>query len=648
MPAWMASVLQTLLDFSRVLNASIAASWMVLAVIALRFLLKRAPKWSHVALWGLVALRLLLPFSIESSFSLIPSAETVPQELLRCQGTELHNPAYLNIVSNPNNWGEFSVPVGKTVDSLQWDMVEMTPLWLAGMGVLVLYIAVSYWLLRRRVATAVRYRDNIFQSEHVDSPFVLGIFKPVIYLPFQMEGQSVEHVVAHEQAHIRRRDHWWKPLGFLLLTVHWFNPLLWYAYTLFCRDMELACDEKVIRELDHGRRADYAQALVSCSAHRRAVAACPLAFGEVGVKERVKAVMHYRKPSFWLIALAVAACAVAAVCFLTDPVEMTQAEDQYYLRIGASGVKEIQVSQPGSSGGVVNADGSLFRKGDRVWLEQLDGVADLRGVSITALDRNGKSVYLFSVPASASDEELAKLVNADDWLVAPKVPMKERPVDGEVLHLGLNAEIIGIDAEAQVLYVKDMDENAAVFGERCAIDCAKAIREHCLIYVNYSAEGDVRSIDFSDFRVGDAVIVDLYDGEKQQALKGSATAEQIQLSTQRMNQPDVVHYPAHKALYEPTPAEQIEETIENEEFVISRLHYETLDGKWACEGYTYRYRLEISGRLHNAAGNTAYIVLSNTREIGFDETWKASGISSDLADYFDPAVAVIVGSRFFS
>ena len=172
-----------------------------------------------------------------------------------------------------------------------------------------------------------------------------------------------------------------------------------------------------------------------------------------------------------------------------------------------------------SSGGIVNADGSLFRKGDRVWLEQLDGVADLRGVSITALDRNGKSVYLFSVPASASDEELAKLVNADDWLIAPKAPMKERPVDGEVLHLGLNAEIIGIDAEAQVLYVKDMDENAAVFGERCAIDCAKAIREHCLIYVNYSAEGDVRSIDFSDFRVGDAVIVDLYDGEKQQALQ---------------------------------------------------------------------------------------------------------------------------------
>lgn len=193
---------------------------------------------------------------------------------------------------------------------------------------LALYTAISYWRLRRKVDTAVRYEDNIFQSENVGSPFVLGIIKPKIYLPFKMDEQDMEHVVAHEQAHIRRKDHWWKPLGFLLLTIHWFNPLMWLAYVLLCRDIELACDEKVIKELGNEQRADYTQALVACSVNRRMIAACPLAFGEVGVKERVKSVMNYKKPAFWIIILAVIACVVVVVCFLTNP-----KQDSYTLRI---------------------------------------------------------------------------------------------------------------------------------------------------------------------------------------------------------------------------------------------------------------------------------------------------------------------------
>ena len=195
-------------------------------------------------------------------------------------------------------------------------------------GFSALYTAISYWRLRRKVDTAVRYEDNIFQSENVGSPFVLGIIKPKIYLPFKMDEQDMEHVVAHEQAHIRRKDHWWKPLGFLLLTIHWFNPLMWLAYVLLCRDIELACDEKVIKELGNEQRADYTQALVACSVNRRMIAACPLAFGEVGVKERVKSVMNYKKPAFWIIILAVIACVVVVVCFLTNP-----KQDSYTLRI---------------------------------------------------------------------------------------------------------------------------------------------------------------------------------------------------------------------------------------------------------------------------------------------------------------------------
>ena len=316
---WLSTTMEYVLDFSNILNASIAASWMVLAVIVMRFLLKKAPRWTHVALWGLVAVRLLLPFSIESAFSLIPSTQTVPQEILVYEGEKLQNTAFLDIVSNPAFSQSVTVEVGETVDRVQISLVQMTPIWILGMVALLIYTVISYWRLRRKVSEAVILRDNIFQSENVASPFVLGLFRPRIYLPYNMDGQDLSHVVAHEQAHIRRRDHWWKPLGFLLLTIHWFNPLMWLAYVLLCRDIELACDEKVIKELGNEQRADYTQALVACSVNRRMIAACPLAFGEVGVKERVKSVMNYKKPAFWVVVLAVIACVVVAVCFLTNP-----------------------------------------------------------------------------------------------------------------------------------------------------------------------------------------------------------------------------------------------------------------------------------------------------------------------------------------
>lgn len=319
MMEWTANVAEEILDFSKVLNASISTSWLILVVVLLRFLLKKAPKWIHVALWGVVAVRLLLPFSIESAFSLIPSAETVPQEILRYEGARLQESAYFDVISNPVFDRDTTVQIGQTVDRLQTQMGNMTFIWLMGMVVLLLYTAFSYGSLRRKVSEAVILQDNIFQSENVTSPFVLGILRPRIYLPYKMNGQDLKHVVAHEQAHIRRKDHWWKPLGFLLLTIHWFNPLMWLAYVLLCRDIELACDEKVIKELGNEQRADYTQALVTCSVNRRTITACPLAFGEVGVRERVKSVMNYKKPAFWSVILALVACAVTAVCFLTNP-----------------------------------------------------------------------------------------------------------------------------------------------------------------------------------------------------------------------------------------------------------------------------------------------------------------------------------------
>ena len=321
MQNWIASALQSVMDVSNVLNASAAASWLVLVVIMLRFLLKKVPKGLHVALWGLVAVRLLMPISIESGFSLLPSAEIVTKELLQAGPVPGAQPAYLEIVSNPSYGREITVELDRSIGSFQWDLLGITFVWLAGIAILAAYTTISYWRLCRKVDTAVRYRENIFRSEQAASPFVLGVFRPKIFLPFTMDGQALEYVVAHEQAHIRRRDHWWKPLGFLLLTVHWFNPLMWLAYVLLCRDIELACDEKVIKDLGNDQRADYSRALVVCSVNRRVLAASPLAFGEVGVKARVKSVMQYRKPTFWMVVLAILMGIAVAVCFLTNPMD---------------------------------------------------------------------------------------------------------------------------------------------------------------------------------------------------------------------------------------------------------------------------------------------------------------------------------------
>ena len=315
--------------FLKIVNMSISASWLVVAVLILRLVLKKAPKWVNVLLWGIVAVRLICPFSFESALSLIPSAETFPEKIISGPSFDVQT-GITPIDNRINDYLGDRYFEGVTVPTNNGNnvMTILTIVWIIGILLLATYTVISYWRLHRKVDTAVRYKDNIFQSENVSSPFVLGIINPRIYLPFSMNEQDMEHVVAHEQAHIRRKDHWWKPLGFLLLTIYWFNPLMWLAYVLLCRDIELACDEKVIKELGNEQRADYTQALVACSVNRRMIAACPLAFGEVGVKDRVKSVMNYKKPAFWIIILAVIACVIVAVCFLTNP-----KQDRYTLRI---------------------------------------------------------------------------------------------------------------------------------------------------------------------------------------------------------------------------------------------------------------------------------------------------------------------------
>ena len=313
--------------FLKLLNLSISASWLVLVVLALRLMLKRAPKWVNVLLWGMVALRLMVPFSIESALSLIPSAETLSPEVVRFDPapTITSSVEFIDNAVNPSLSESFAAAPLASVNPLYVWTYLAGWVWLIGLGAMLLYALVSYLRLRRRVSVSLPIQDHIYLCDAISSPFILGVVKPRIYLPSGLDEVQRQNVLAHEQAHLARRDHWWKPLGFALLAVYWFNPVLWLAYALLCRDIELACDERVIRTMDESAVKTYSTVLLACSMPRKAVITCPLAFGEVGVKERVRNALHYKKPAFWVVAASVAVCVVVAVCFLTNPPTDTDA-----------------------------------------------------------------------------------------------------------------------------------------------------------------------------------------------------------------------------------------------------------------------------------------------------------------------------------
>lgn len=383
--------------FLKLLNLSISASWLVLAVLVLRLVSKRSPKWMNVLLWGIVALRLMLPFSIESALSLIPSAETLSPEVVRFDPapTITSGVEFIDNAVNPSLSESFAAAPLASVNPLYvWTEIAGW-VWLIGLGAMLLYALVSYLRLRRRVSVSLCVRENIYLCDAISSPFILGVVKPRIYLPSGLDEVQQQNVLSHERAHLTRRDHWWKPLGFVLLAVYWFNPVLWLAYTLLCRDIELACDERVIRTMDESAVKTYSTVLLACSMPRKAVITCPLAFGEVGVKERVKNALRYKKPAFWVVAASVAVCVVVAVCFLTNPehetmkwaknlrvddvvrVELTimpQATDKQYKDFNADEIAEAVALINKSSGRYVRSAELLDGGSTTLYVTTTDGV----------------------------------------------------------------------------------------------------------------------------------------------------------------------------------------------------------------------------------------------------------------------------------
>ncbi len=302
--------------FLKLAGMSLSASWVIGAVILIRLLLRRAPRWTICLLWAVVAVKLVCPFAFESPFGLVPETAPVIQNIIEQNYSSAEIPAIRESAIEPGT--ETMEYVATEERSFSFTQIA-TLVWVTGVFAMLGYLLYSYLRLNRVVQEAVLLCHNIWICDAVQTPFILGIFRPRIYLPSGIAQEDVGPVVTHEMAHLWRKDHWWKPIGFALLAVFWFNPLVWIAYILMCRDIELACDEKVVRNMDMQGKKAYSLSLLEATASRKLVFACPIAFGEVAVKERVKNVLNYRKPSFWIILAAMIATVITAVCFLTVP-----------------------------------------------------------------------------------------------------------------------------------------------------------------------------------------------------------------------------------------------------------------------------------------------------------------------------------------
>ena len=328
--------------FIDLFNMSITASYLVLAVVIARALLKKAPKWITCLLWAMVGFRLICPFTIESVLSLIPGTQTITANETSVIRPFTVQSGIAGIDTSVNEFLGDKYAEGVTVPTNTFADVTtvLSVIWLVGLICMLIYGFISYIRLRKRVGVSLLFKDNIYYCDNIDTPFILGFFKPKIYVPSGISEEQTGYITLHEKAHLKRKDHLWKPLGFLLLSVYWFNPVMWVAYILLCRDIESACDEKVIKNMDNSEKKNYSETLVSCSVQRRMVMACPLAFGEVGVKQRIKSVLNYKKPAFWIIILAFVLFTVVAVCFLTNP------DDSHSIGIigGADGPTSIIVS----------------------------------------------------------------------------------------------------------------------------------------------------------------------------------------------------------------------------------------------------------------------------------------------------------------
>lgn len=415
----------------KLLNMSVTASIAVICVLILRLLLKKAPKVISYALWIIVLFRLLCPVSIESRFSLfglmdVPtldvtsmtnSMEYVPENIVHTEYPEVTIP-----VSGVSEIINDVLPEGEEqlrADPLEAPIAIGTYIWLMGVFVMGIYSVISYICLRRKLRIVSPLKQNIYLADEITTPFVMGLIFPKIYIPSNMEKSQLPYIILHEQHHIRRGDHIIKALAFLALSIHWFNPLVWLAFICASKDMEMSCDEAVVKIMGKDILADYTASLLSLATGKTVVAGMPLAFGEGDTKGRIRNLANWKKPVFGVVVIAIIACVVLGIGLMTNPEEKDSNdnhEEGYYLLISEEGIKTIEITGPYFSSSVQNADGSLYKPGEKVWLE---GVTDLQGITVMLYGTSGQIVNGFSIPTNIKEDEITDTIDKNSWLLVP-------------------------------------------------------------------------------------------------------------------------------------------------------------------------------------------------------------------------------------
>lgn len=324
--------------FLFLLNRGITASFLILAVIGLRFLFRRLPKNPQLLLWALVALRLAVPFSLESSFSLIPKTEAVsvltgstvishrvlsempvPTATVPAPAVTPQSALSQGVLPAASQASAAQAPFTGPSGTGNGLLVVCTLLWLMGAAGMLIYCLAAYLRLRKKLSVSLRLDGNVSLCDAIPGPFLLGLFRPRIYLPACLNQETQTYVLAHEKAHLRHGDAWWKMLGFLLLSVYWFHPLVWCGYWLFCQDLEMACDERAVKGMDHCQRKDYACTLLLCAAPKKPFPICPVSFSQSGIKARIANILQKKTTKRWVCLLAIMLAVILGCCFATNP-----------------------------------------------------------------------------------------------------------------------------------------------------------------------------------------------------------------------------------------------------------------------------------------------------------------------------------------
>lgn len=595
----------------KLLNMSIQASLLITVVAVLRLTLKKSPKWLHCLLWVMVAVRLICPFSIESNVSLAPADEIVKID---------------NFIVEPNIvTGENVNAVTRNEAALMKDVISRNPagndltgmislIWILGIILMLSYALISSMRVYNRIRPSIKIRDNIYMCDNINSPFIFGIIRPRIYIPSIISGEQMDSVIGHEEAHIKRYDHMWKPLGYVLLAVYWFNPFCWLAYILLCRDIELACDEKVIKNMDIEQKKVYSRVLLSFSERGKYISVCPLAFGEIGVNERIKSVLNYKKPAFWVIVASVIAIIATSVLFLTSPKKESGENNNQPLQTGREETVDVSDEQKKAE----EAEKELHQLQEQEEKRSKEINVNVPDIDLSAnTGADGSTIYYADKDKFIFGGSYGLFVyDMNKKHIMRSVDLK--PIGCNYTQGDSYCEInVTKDGSKVLLHPYDRKDEMYVYN----------VTDNTMILTEYNIDGyDLYEKEKSENDEWDMHSASYEDGGETKIINliNDTTLGQLGYSDN----------PA-MSYYQPIFFYEVEENM--------GVEYEEKDGKYIVEGdMVFEYKKVLTGRSPNAECDTKFLVLTNNKDISFEDLNK-SILSNNSDDWLDDTVIIGMG-----